>query len=127
MANAFLALDDVEDVYSCELPSGGRVRVVLDDKQREVLKRMQRIRRVSGAERAEVLRNPYSAFDGLSDAVEIDLQAFGPRVKGVGDFPFVARPYLQGNSGVLEDDDQRHSVGSAFSFGLDCESRGRHH
>jgi superfamily II DNA or RNA helicase len=98
---AFMAADDVEEVYSMDDQSGGRIRVVLDEPQREVLRRMQRVRHVGGAERSEVLRDPASVFDGVAGSVSID---FGPRVQGVGDFPFVARPYLQGNStGIFVD------------------------
>src|SRR5262249_53097881 len=60
-----------------------------------VLRRMQRVRHLGGAERTEVLRNPVSVFDGVADDVDIQLEGFGPRVKGVGDFPFIVRPYLQ--------------------------------
>ena len=43
MHKAFLGADDVDQVYSLDDGSGGRVRVVLDDEQREVLRRMQRV------------------------------------------------------------------------------------
>src|SRR6266571_8556746 len=95
MQQAFFALDDVDAVYALDSPEGGRVRVVLDETQREVLRRMQRVRHLKGADRAEVLRNPHAVFDGIVEAVDIDLGVFGPRVKGIGDFPFVAQPYLQ--------------------------------
>jgi hypothetical protein len=79
--DAFLALDDVDNVYSCEV-GGKKVRVVLDDTQREVLRRMQRIRHVGGADRSAVLRDPTSLFDGVSGAVEIDMKEFGPIAGG---------------------------------------------
>ena len=44
MRQAFFALDDVETVYALDDPGGGRLRVVLDEQQREVLRRMQRVR-----------------------------------------------------------------------------------
>lgn len=98
---AFMASDEIEEVYSMDDESGGRIRVVLDEPQREVLKRMQRVRHLGGAEKSEVLRDPASVFDGVAGSVSI---GFGPRVQGVGDFPFVARPYLQGSStGVFDD------------------------
>ena len=67
---AFMAADDVEEVYSMDDQSGGRIRVVLDEPQREVLRRMQRVRHVGGAERSEVLRDPASVFDGVAGSVE---------------------------------------------------------
>src|SRR6185312_9098427 len=102
---AFMAADDIAEVYSMDDSSGGRIRVVLDKPQQEVLKRMQRVRHVGGAEKAEVLRDPASIFDGVAGSVNI---GFGPRVQGVGDFPFVARPFLHGSSsGVFGGDPER--------------------
>ena len=114
---AFMAADDIEEVYSMDDESGGRVRVVLDEPQREVLKRMQRVRHLGGAEKSEVLRDPTSVFDGVAGSVNI---AFGPRVQGVGDFPFVARPYLQGSSsGVFDDPESReHAQPRKLDAGL---------
>lgn len=103
LRSAFLSSDDVEEVYSMDDAMGGRVRVVLDETQREVLRRMQRVRHLGGPKRAEVLRDPHSVFDGVAGAVTI---GFGPRVQGIGDFPFVTRPFLQGSdSGVFKDPD----------------------
>ena len=46
--------------------------------------------------------------------------AFGPRVQGVGDFPFVARPFLQGSSsGVFDDPETReHAQPRKLDAGL---------
>jgi superfamily II DNA or RNA helicase len=122
MRRAFFALDDVEIVYALDAPDGGRVRVVLDGQQREVLRRMERVRHLSGAERAVVLRAPQAVFDGVAEAVDIDPVAFGPRVQGIGDFPFVTQPYLRQSSGIF-DDPAGLAVPYAdgtFSAGLTC-------
>jgi superfamily II DNA or RNA helicase len=115
--DAFLSSDDISEVYSMDDGSGGRVRVVLDEPQREVLRRMQRVRHLGGTEKSEVLRDPASVFDGVAGSVSI---GFGPRVQGVGDFPFVARPYLQGSStGVFDDPDRReHTQPRKLDAGL---------
>jgi hypothetical protein len=117
LREAFMASDDIAEVYSMDDESGGRVRVVLDEPQREVLKRMQRVRHLGGAEKSEVLRDPASVFDGVAASVDI---GFGPRVQGVGDFPFVARPYVQGiSSGVFDDPDSReHAQPRKLDAGL---------
>jgi SNF2 family DNA or RNA helicase len=121
--DAFLALDDVDDVYSCEV-EGKKVRVVLDGMQQEVLRRMQRIRHVGGPDRAAVLRDPTSLFDGVSAAVEIDMKEFGPRVKGIGDFPFVAQPYLQrSTTGIFDDPEAPDHQGSRPPFKAGLEVR----
>jgi SNF2 family DNA or RNA helicase len=114
---AFMAADDIAEVYSMDDESGGRVRVVLDEPQREVLKRMQRVRHLSGTEKSEVLRDPASVFDGVVGSVSI---SFGPRVQGVGDFPFVARPFLHGStSGVFDGPESReHAQPRKMEAGL---------
>src|SRR5262249_41934760 len=122
MRRAFFALDDVDTVYALDASGGGRLRVVLDEQQREVLRRMQRVRHLSGAERTAVLRAPQAVFDGVAEAIDIDLAAFGPRVQGVGDFPFVTQPYLRQSSGVF-DIPEGCAVpypSGTFSAGLTC-------
>ena len=122
---AFLASDDVDGVYSIESSDGGRVRVLLSEAQKEVLRRMQKVRHLGGRNKAKVLSNPYSVFDGVADSVDIDLQRFGPRVKGIGDFPFVSQPFVSyGSTGIFDDpdiDSIRHEkrkldVGVKFSY-----------
>lgn len=119
MREAFLASDDVDEVYSLDDQKGGRVRVVLDETQREVLRRMQRVRHLAGVEKAEVLRDPHRVFDGVAGAVDIKL---GPRVRGVGDFPFVANPFLQRSStGIFEDAENSRGERARFAAGLKCQ------
>lgn len=106
LRQAFFANDDPEAVYSLAAPDGGRLRVVFNAQQREALRRMQRARHLGGAERAAVLRDPHAIFDGVGDA--ISLAGYGARVKGIGDFPFVVRPYLSSSgTGVLDDPDRQ--------------------
>ena len=42
MRQAFFALDYIDTIYTLDDPSGGRLRVVLDEQQREVLRRSKR-------------------------------------------------------------------------------------
>lgn len=123
MRQAFFAVDDIDAVYAVDSPEGGRVRIVLDETQREVLRRMQRVRHLKGADRAEILRDPHAIFDGVAEAIDIDQGMFGPRVKGIGDFPFVVQPYLQRSPiGIFEDPEGnagQHERGQ-FSAGLKC-------
>jgi superfamily II DNA or RNA helicase len=102
MRAAFFAEDDIEAVYVTLDENGDRLRVVLQDRHREVLKRMQRVRHLGGASRAEVLRDPTAVFDGIADSVDIDPAIFGQRVRGIGNFPFVAQPYIGTRSGALD-------------------------
>jgi SNF2 domain-containing protein/helicase-like protein/restriction endonuclease len=99
MTRAFFAFDDIETVYAVDDESGGRIRVIFDEAQQEVLRRIQRVRHVGGHAKAKVMRDPASVFDGVSGGVEF---AFGPRVTGVGDFPFAVKPYIEARTGILD-------------------------
>jgi hypothetical protein len=119
MRQAFLASDDAEEVYSLDDISGGRIRVVLNEAQQEVVRRMQRVRHLGGAEKAAVLRDPARVFDGVAGSV-----GFGPRVRGVGEFPFVVRPFLQRSStGIFDDPEspEDRPERGRFAAGLRCE------
>lgn len=121
MRSAFFAQPDVDEMYSFDDGRGGRIRVVMDDAQREVLRRMQGVRHLSGVEKAEVLRNPVAVFDGVADAVDLNLEAFGPRVRGIGDFPFVAQPYIRRGTGIFDGPEAGPlGTGTPFSAGIQC-------
>jgi superfamily II DNA or RNA helicase len=87
--NAFLARPNAEGVYSVDYHGGGRLRVVLDDEQREVLVRMKRLQRLSGDAKQDAVKNPAQFFDGLLGRVDLP---YGRRVEGIGDFPFASAP-----------------------------------
>jgi SNF2 family DNA or RNA helicase len=90
LENAFFALPDVEGTYAVDLASGRRLRVVLDDDQKEVLRRMQRVRYASGALKHQALQTPEAFFDGVLQAVDLP---YGRRVEGVGEFQFAPTPH----------------------------------
>ncbi len=119
MWRAFIGRNGVDEVYSLDHGADGNVYVVLNETQRELLRRMQKARRLGGAEKIELLRNPHSTFDGLLEAV--DLSDFGPRVKGIGDFPFVAQPYYKAGTGVFDNTEREHPEGDKdFTAGIQC-------
>lgn len=97
----FVALPSVEGVYSIDLPGGGRLRVVLDDEQQEVLRRMKRVQRLGGDTKREAIRFPEKFFDGLLDRVDLP---YGRRVVGVGDFEFTPTGWFRtAGGGFLSD------------------------
>jgi hypothetical protein len=98
LTRAFFAADDIESIYAVD-DGVGRIRVIFDDTQQEVLRRIQRVRHIGGQRKATVMRDPSTVFDGVSGAVEF---AFGPRVTGIGDFPFTAKPYLDARTGIFD-------------------------
>ena len=78
-----------EKLYSLDRPGLRRVRVVLTDEQHEVLRRMKRVRRVTGDLKERLKRDPVQAFDGVADQVNLP---YGERVIGIGEFEFVPMP-----------------------------------
>jgi hypothetical protein len=85
LTRAFFAEDDIESVYAVDDAAGGRIRVIFDEEQQEVLRRIQKVRHLAGRSKSNVMRDPSAVFDGISGSVEF---ACGPRVVGVGNFPF---------------------------------------
>lgn len=115
LTRAFFAEDDIESVYAVDDQAGGRVRVVFDNEQQEVLRRIQKIRHLGGRSKSDVMRDPSAVFDGISGSVEF---AFGPRVVGVGNFPFTVRPYLDSRTGIF---DGLNAANQRVSeYGLEC-------
>ncbi|MBL8207019.1 MAG: restriction endonuclease [Blastocatellia bacterium] len=119
MWQAFIARNGIDEVYSLDHATEGRVYVVLNEQQREVLRRMQKVRRLGGADKTKVLREPQAVFDGAMET--LDLSDYGPRVKGIGDFPFIAQPYYRANTGIFDDIEREpHQRNKNFSAGLQC-------
>lgn len=115
LTRAFFASDDIEDVYAVDIEGGGRIRVIFDAEQQDVLRRIQRVRHVSGKEKSEIMRDPATVFDGVSGQVEF---AFGPRVTGVGDFPFTVRPYIDAGTGIF--DGLPNPQKASPEYGIEC-------
>jgi hypothetical protein len=69
--NVFERNNEAQGLYSIDAPGLHRVRVVLTDRQREVLRRMKRVRRLTGPQKASVQANPAQVFDGIIDSVEL--------------------------------------------------------
>jgi superfamily II DNA or RNA helicase len=103
----------VPDVDTLTMPDGRRVRVLFSEVQREVLRRMQRVRRLKGDDAKQVRTDPASVFDGVADAIDLsDVRLeYGPRVIGVGplSLPSEIRPEsavtMTGLLGLDEHDD----------------------
>lgn len=116
---AFLQNNDIDQIFSLDPINNENIFVVLDESQQEVLRRIRKFRRISGVEKAQVLSNPNVIFDGVAEAV--DVKDFAPRVKGIGDFPFVAQPYIQHSNVGIFDDVNGYSQNQKFSAGIKCQ------
>ena len=109
-----------KEVYSFDGERGEKISVVLNEEQREVLSRMQGARHLGGVEKIQALRDPQAIFDGVMGSVNLD--DFGPRVRGIGDFPFTAQPFIQKSvTGIFDDVERKSSdLPLKFNAGLRC-------
>ena len=113
-------IGSAKEIYSFDGEGGEKISVVLNDEHREVLTRMQDARHLGGVEKTRALRDPQAIFDGVMNSVNLD--DFGPRVRGVGDFPFVAQPFVQKSVTGIFDDVVREKSGAPLRFnaGIHC-------
>jgi hypothetical protein len=111
---AFFRNKDAQGLYSVDAEGGRRVRVVFTERQREVLERMTAVRRAKGTARTEAERDPARYFEGLRDVVSIE---YGPRVVGIGDYPFAVIPTNPDGPGGFFDDVPKDERASGDSGG----------
>jgi SNF2-related domain/Helicase conserved C-terminal domain len=90
--------DSVEGFYSLDRPGLGRLRIVLTSKQRTVLERMKRVRRVSDERKESLKSDPRPIFDGVTGDVELP---YGDRVIGIGQYEFVPVPKAHSDEGPM--------------------------
>jgi hypothetical protein len=95
---AFFNNAHVPDVYSISRPDGRRVRVLLQEKHREVLRRMKRVTRRPREEAERLARTPEVVFDGVLGDVVLE---YGNRVSGVGVIDFAPSPRDPSQSGIV--------------------------
>jgi hypothetical protein len=106
--------DQVEGFYSLDQPGMGKIRIVLTEKQRNVLERMKRVRRVTGEDKQKLKQDPRPIFDGVAGDVELP---YGERVTGIGAFEFVPIPKAN-----LEDGSMSALFGESAGGSQEAES-----
>ncbi|MBK9409555.1 MAG: DEAD/DEAH box helicase [Gemmatimonadetes bacterium] len=95
---AFFNNRDVQEVYSISRPDGSRVRVLLSDRQREVLRRMKSVTARRGEAAKKLATQPEEVFDGVLGDVELH---YGARVTGIGPIDFGPSPIDPASGGVV--------------------------
>lgn len=126
LRKVFFQSEDPTDLFVDD-GKGGRIRLVFSYEQQEAIKRMCKVRHLGGKDKLNILRHPQSVFDGVSEAVDFDIGDFGPRVKGIGDFPFIANPVIKrSESGIFEKQENEDNESDApkpkekFDIGINC-------
>lgn len=98
MKREFLRFSEVQSIYDLEGENYNRLRVIISDPIKDILRDIQKIRHVGGSTKDRVLADIFSCLsDGLNRDL-IDLTIFGPRVKGIGEIPLRAKIIIQGKS-----------------------------
>jgi hypothetical protein len=103
---------EVEGFYSLDQPGMGKLRIVLTEKQRQVLERMKRVRRVTGEDKQKLKDDPRPIFDGVTGDVDLP---YGERVTGIGTYEFVPVPKANLEEGPMSGLFGDHSSGSGSS------------
>lgn len=106
----------VEGFYSLDQPGMGKLRIVLTEKQRNVLERMKRVRRITGDDKQRLKDDPRPIFDGLTGDVELP---YGERVTGIGQYEFVPIPKTNPDEGPMSGLLGDHASGGSAKTGSD--------
>lgn len=102
--------------YDVKTKDGHNASVLLTPEVKEVLGRMSTAQRLGGAEKAKILSNPEALFDGVNGSVS--LKGFSERIQGIGDFPFVSKPFVQKSVTGIFDDVNALNLADRFTAGI---------
>lgn len=109
-------LNPSQPLYDVRTKDGKNASVLLTPEVKEVLGRISTVQRVGGADKARILSNPESLFNGVNASVS--LQGFSQRVQGIGDFPFVSKPFIQKSVTGIFDNIDASLLGEKFTAGI---------
>lgn len=113
-------LNPALEQYDVKTKDGQNASVLLTPDVKEVFTRLSTAQRIGGADKARVLSNPEGLFDGVNGAVS--LKGFSERIQGIGDFPFVSKPFVRKSvTGIFDDIDasdlkDRFAAGIRFTY-----------
>lgn len=116
MRDVFLKLSDIQNVYDIQDLEAGCIYVVVSDDLKKALQSMQRIRGIGGEQRNQILADPRAVFEGVCDQGLIDLRLYGPRVRGIGDFPIKATPFLRPARRLNADSEDQAAIGLKYEY-----------
>lgn len=90
--------------YDVKTKDGRNASVLLTPEVKEVFGRISTAQHLGGAEKAKILSDPEALFDGVNGSV--NLKGFSDRIQGIGDFPFVSKPFVRkGVTSIFDDVD----------------------
>lgn len=99
LKDQFFYFPKAQDTYDVDAPGNSRLRVVFNDKQKQVLDRMKDVGRRTGGVRDQMLNSPSDFFEGdMMDVVDLH---YGRRVIGIGKLSIASAPSAPRSSSVL--------------------------
>ncbi len=102
--------------YDVKTKDGRNASVLLTPEVKEVFGRISTAQHLGGAEKAKILSDPEALFDGVNGAVS--LKGFSERIQGIGDFPFVSKPFMQKSVTGIFDDLGASNLSDRFTAGI---------
>jgi SNF2 family DNA or RNA helicase len=115
----YLRFQDIQEIYDLSDPQGTRLRVVIRPEVQQALDKVKRLRRLSGTDKDRVLSNPMLLLGDESEGGVADLLRFGPRVKGIGEYPAYVRAFTSSKERWTDLEPEEDKV-QIIKAGLEC-------
>lgn len=113
LKNQFFNFPKAQDTYDVDGPENSRLRVVFNDRQKQVLDRMKDVGRRTGEVRDQMLNSPSDFFEGdMMDVVDIH---YGRRVIGIGKLSLTSAPGAPRDKSILDTGDKAFAPAQAGS------------
>lgn len=90
----YLRFQDIQQIYDLSDSEGARLRIVIRPEVQRALDRIKRLRRLSGREKDRLLSDPTQLLCDDPEGDIADLLRFGPRVKGIGEYPSHVQAFI---------------------------------
>lgn len=109
-------LNPAQSQYDVKTKDGQNASVLLTPEVKEAFSRISSAQHLGGVEKAKVLSKPEDLFNGINGTV--NLKGFSERIQGIGDFPFVSKPFVRkGVTGIFDDMDPSN-LADKFTAGI---------
>jgi hypothetical protein len=116
----YLRFQDIQEIYDLSDSGGARLRIVIRPEVQRALDSVKKLRRLSGRDKDRLLSDPTQLLRDDPEGNAADLLRFGPRVKGIGEYPAHVRAFL--SSGEKWEDLGEEGAVESWSIrgGLEC-------
>jgi hypothetical protein len=116
----YLRFGNIQEIYDISDPEGARIRVVIRPEVQRALDHVKRLRRLSGRDKDRLLSNPIQLLGDDPEGSVADLLRFGPRVKGIGEYPAYVRAFIASGERWTDPGEERNGGEQPVRAGLEC-------